>query len=82
MDDNDKILDDLIQENGKAEGTLIGVDSNAFGILGYTEGKLRRAKWPKDDITKVMDIASSGSYENVIVTCMQVLEDNSEDDDY
>lgn len=67
-------IEDLIEKNGKAEGTLIGVDGNAFAILGYTERQLKRASWPREDIKEVMNTAMSGDYNNVIATCMSVLE--------
>lgn len=67
-------IEKLIEKNGKAEGTLLGVDGNAYAILGYTERQLKRASWPKEDIKQVMDAASSGDYNNVIATCMSVLE--------
>ena len=66
-------IQELIERNGKAEGTLIGVDGNAYAILGYTERQLKRASWPKEDIKQVMDTATSGDYNNVIATCMSVL---------
>lgn len=67
-------IEDLIEKNGKAEGTLIGVDGNAFAIMGYTERQLMRAGWPRDDIKEVMNTAMSGDYNNVIATCMSVFE--------
>lgn len=67
-------IQELIEKNGKAEGTLIGVDGNAFAILGYTDRQLMRAGWPREDIKQVMDTAMSGDYDNVIATCMSVLE--------
>jgi hypothetical protein len=67
-------IQELIEKNGKAEGTLIGVDGNAFAILGYTERQLKRASWPREDIKQVMDTAMGGDYNNVIATCMSVLE--------
>ena len=67
-------IQELIEKNGKAEGTLIGVDGNAFAILGYTDRQLMRAGWPREDIKQVMDTAMSGDYNNVIATCMSVLE--------
>ena len=67
-------IQELIERNGKAEGTLIGVDGNAFAILGYTDRQLMRAGWPREDIKQVMDTAMSGDYNNVIATCMSVLE--------
>ncbi len=72
--DNTSVLEDLIQKNGVGTGTLLGVDGNAFALMGYTQGKLRRASWPREDIEKVMEIAQSSDYNNVIRTCMRVLD--------
>ena len=67
-------IEKLIEKNGKAEGTLLGVDGNAFAIIGYTERQLKRAQWPREDIKQVTNLAMSGDYNNVIATCMSVLE--------
>ena len=74
MDDNTSVLEELIQKNGVGTGTLLGVDGNAYALMGYTQGKLRRANWPREDIEKVMEIAESSDYNNVIRTCMRVLD--------
>ncbi len=74
MDDNTSVLEELIQKNGVGTGTLVGVDGNAFAIMGYTQGRLRRAGWPSEDISKVLEISQSGDYNNVICTCMAVLD--------
>jgi len=42
--------------------------------MGYTQGRLRRAGWPREDISKVLEISQSGDYNNVISTCMAVLD--------
>ena len=67
-------IQELIEKNGKAEGTLIGVDGNVFAVLVYTDRQLERAGWPREDIKQVMDKAMSGDYNNALVTCMSVLE--------
>ena len=69
-------LDELIDRNGKAEGNLLGVDGNAFAIIGYTTGQLRKSGWPSEDRKAVQEIAMSGDYSNVIATCASVLTPN------
>ena len=64
----------MIKKNGLAEGNLIGVDGNAFSVLGYTERKLRRSGWPRDDVAKVMTIAKGSDYNNLLTTCVSVLD--------
>jgi len=67
-------IEKLIEKNGRGEGTLIGVDSHAYSLIGYTKRQLRDAGWPREDITQVMDMAMSSDYNHVISTCMSVLE--------
>jgi hypothetical protein len=67
-------IQELIEKNGKAEGTLEGVDGNVYAVLGYTERQLMRAGWPRDDIQQVMGKATSGDYNNALATCMSVFE--------
>tara|TARA_R100000458_G_C8245995_1_gene223942 strand:- start:257 stop:487 length:231 start_codon:yes stop_codon:yes gene_type:complete len=67
-------IEKLIEKNGRGEGTLIGVDGNAYSLMAYTKRQLRNAGWSREDITQVLDMAMSSDYNNVISTCMSVLE--------
>jgi len=75
-------LENLIAKNGKGAGNLVGIDGNAIALIGYTTQCLRKAKWSRKDIEKFQQIALSGNYQNVIFTCVSVLnfEDESEGD--
>tara|TARA_R110002020_G_scaffold14346_10_gene51050 strand:- start:1138 stop:1365 length:228 start_codon:yes stop_codon:yes gene_type:complete len=64
----------MITKNGLAEGNLVGVNGNAFAVLGYTKERLRKANWPSSDIFKVMAIAKRSDYDNLLCTCVSVLE--------
>ena len=66
-------IEELVEKNGQVDGNLIGVDSNAFAVIGYTTGRLRKGGWPREDVNKVSKIAMSGSYENVLATCAATL---------
>lgn len=49
--------------------SLVGVDGNAFAIMGYTAKAMRRADFTKEDIDKMYDEAKSGNYFNLIAVC-------------
>ena len=66
-------IEELIEKNGKVDGNLIGVDSNAMSIIGYTTKQLSKGGWPRSDQNIVARICMSGSYENVIATCAATL---------
>lgn len=53
--------------------SLVGVDGNAFSIMGYTDKALRReGLWSLTD--EMMNKAMSGNYDNLIRVCMEYLE--------
>jgi len=66
-------IKELVEKNGKVPGNLIGVDSNAGSIIGYTTRQLSNGGWSRSDQNAVMVICMSGSYENVIATCAATL---------
>lgn len=66
-------IEELVTKNGQVDGNLIGVDSNAAMVIGYTTGRLRIGGWPREDVNKVTRIAMSGDYDNVLATCAAVL---------
>ena len=63
----------LVAKNGKGEGTLVGVDGNAYMLMGYTQGRLEEAGWSRKDIDAVMEQAMSGDYNNLIRVCSSTL---------
>ena len=65
---------ELIEKNGRAKGSLAGVDGNAFSLMGYTSRKLRLAGWKNNEIDLVMKEAMSGDYNNLIRVLGSTLE--------
>lgn len=53
--------------------TLIGVDGNAFSIMGYTAGALRKAGL-RDKIDEMYSKATSGNYYHLIAVCDEYVE--------
>ena len=68
-------IEQLIEKNGRGEGSLVGVDGNAYSLMGYTQGRLEEAGWPSKDIDAVMEEAMSGDYNNLIRVLDRTLED-------
>jgi len=48
--------------------SLIGVDGNAFAIMGYTAKALKKAKL-NDKVNEMHDKAISGNYYHLIAVC-------------
>lgn len=63
--------------------SLVGVDGNAFSLIGYT-GKALKEMGHRDLIDKMFKEATSGDYDNLIVVCQKYLDvanEGSEEDD-
>ena len=63
--------------------SLVGVDGNAFSIMGYT-GRALKATGHRDLVDKMLSEAMSGDYSHLIMVCMKYVDisnggDNAED---
>lgn len=54
---------------------LVGLESNAFNVLGAFQRQARREKWTPKEIKVVMDDATSGDYDHLLATIMEHCED-------
>jgi hypothetical protein len=61
-------------------GTLVGVDGNAFAILGKFRKDARRAGWDAEKIKQVMDDAQSDDYDHLLATIASKYVMEDEDD--
>lgn len=52
------------------EVTLTGTNGNAFAVMGEVRRALKAAKVPKEEIDKFFAEATSGDYNDLLVTCM------------
>lgn len=52
----------------KLHGTLVGIDGNAYSILGKFKRDARYAGWSPERIKQVMDDAKSGDYNHLLAT--------------
>lgn len=53
--------------------SLIGVDGNAFAIMGYTSRALKRTGH-RDLVGKMHEEATAGDYDNLIQVCMKYID--------
>lgn len=49
---------------------LTGSDGNAFSIIGKVKDALRKAKVEQEEISRFVNEAMGGDYNNVLCTCM------------
>lgn len=47
--------------------SLVGIDGNAFSLMGYTSKCMKSTGFSKEDIDKVMEDAMSSDYNHLIV---------------
>lgn len=59
---------------------LVGLDGNAFALLGAFSSQARKEGWTKDEIDAVKGKAMSGSYDNLLVTLMDYCDSETEAD--
>ena len=53
--------------------TLVGVDGNAYAIMGYVRTAMKRAKMTKEDIDAyTKDATSSDYYHLLVVSCEMI----------
>ncbi len=59
---------------------LVGLDGNAFSVMGAWKNAARKAGWTKEEQQKVLDEAMSGDYNHLLATIMDNCEDPTEDE--
>lgn len=52
---------------------LIGVDGNAFSVMGYTARALKR-EGLRDLVDEMREKAMSGDYDNLLCVCMEYID--------
>ena len=74
----------------KVQGSLVGVNGNAFSLLGHFQQLARRQGFDKEWIDSVLEDAKSADYDHLIYTLSSHMEyedseeeyDTDEDDDW
>jgi len=65
---NEKTIQTLKEKYPDSLPTMVGVNGNAFALMGHFQKHARRAGWEKEDIDFVLDEARSGDYYNLVGT--------------
>lgn len=60
---------------------LVGIDCNAFSIMGAFSRQARRERWTQEEIDLVLEEAKSGDYDHLLATIMGYCEPIDEDDE-
>lgn len=55
----------------KVQIELVGLDGNAFSIMGAWSGAAKRQGWTKEEIDAVLAEAESGDYDNLLSVIMR-----------
>lgn len=63
----------------KIKLTLVGLDGNAFALMGAFQRQARREKWSQTEIDDVLNRAQSGDYNNLLRVLMEHCEDESDE---
>jgi hypothetical protein len=54
--------------NKKVSLRLIGLDGNAFSLMGAFQSQARKEKWTAEEIKSVIDEAMAGDYRHLVGT--------------
>lgn len=57
---------------------LVGVDGNAFAVMGYVSNAMRCAGYSNDEIDKYNEDAQSSDYHHLLCVSCQMVEDVNE----
>jgi hypothetical protein len=55
----------------KVKLNLVGVNGNAFAVMGVFSNAARRQGWTKEEIDKVLNEAMSSDYNHLLATIME-----------
>ncbi len=62
--------------------TLVGLDGNAFALLGAFKGAARKAGYKFHDIDPIIKDATSGDYDHLLAVLSDHCVDDDSDSDY
>ena len=69
-----------ITTDKKVKLNLVGLDGNAFSLMGAFQKAARRQGWKAEEIKPILDECMSGDYNHLLATLAGVYED--EEDSY
>lgn len=70
---------DTIGIKKKVSLNLVGLDGNAFALMGAFQSRARKEGWDQDEISYVIEKCMSGDYDNLLCVLMSYCNMDSED---
>ena len=67
--------------NKKVKLELVGLDGNAFMVMGAFQRAARRQGWTSEEIKSVLDECMSGDYDHLLATIMANTESPEESEE-
>jgi len=61
-----------MEENPKYD--LVGVDGNAYSVMGYVKRAMANEKFTKDEINNYLNDAMSDDYDHLLYVSIQMIE--------
>ena len=58
--------------------SLVGVNGNAYAVMGYTAKAMRREGFSKDEVEKMHSEAIADDYDNLLRVCMGYIDECNE----
>ncbi len=62
--------------NKKVNLRLVGLDGNAFFLMGAFSKQAKKEGWTKEEINEVLNEATKGDYSHLVSTLSNYCEDN------
>ena len=66
------------QNEKKVRLQLVGLDGNAFALLGAFQKAARRQEWKEAEIKNIIKEATSGDYNHLLMTLMEYTDEPGE----
>ena len=60
---------------------LVGLDGNAFSLMGAFQRQARKEKWTPEEIKAVLSEAMGGDYDHLLVTLSEHCDDEDDGED-
>lgn len=58
--------------------SLVGVNGNAYAVMGYTAKAMRREGFSQEEIDEMYEKAKSGDYDSLLMVCMEYVDKANE----
>lgn len=63
-------MKNLFNPSKRVRMNLVGLDGNAFALMGEFQKNARRQGWEREEIEKVLDECTSGDYNHLLRVLM------------